>query len=437
MAAAAAAVACSNPDLSDLPTDLLTSIVQLLDVDLPGAYAFASVCSSWSSAAFAAGIPPLRTPWLMSWEPSLKPSSSAVTCEFRRLLDVDKVYKVSFPEGSFVTCCGASNGWLVVVDELCNLSLRNPFTSRTIPLPPVTDFPCVEAVRDGHGNITSYRLTSRSGPYTEAQLYDAHHLATFFYRKAVLSGDPSGGGDYSVTIIHFGGAWVSHVRAGDARWQVLAPDISKNWRSNRCPGDTYADCAYHDGRVYAVSYWGYVERWRMDDAGTPSTAEPEVVRNRTLRPHDAVLTRHLAVLPGGGVCLVSAVWEPGRPAYPDAVKFTFCVVDDDAARGKKEEEADEQDSVQAHALFLGLNQSAFLPAKSFLGASPGVLYFSAPWMRQHSPDQLERVGDWGGARTYDLKTRTRTFDRVFPGLLPASARLRDCPTEVWITPNLY
>jgi hypothetical protein len=370
----------------------------------------------------------------MSWEPAaVKPS--AVTCEFRHLLDVDKVYKATFPEGSFVTCCGASNGWLVVVDELCNLSLRNPFTSRTIPLPPVTDFPCVEAVRDGHG-ITCYRLSNSSSQYRQVQHYDAHHLATFFYRKAVLSGDPAGGGGYTVTIIHYGGEWVSHVRAGDARWQVLAPDINRGWRNHQRPdGDTYADCAYHDGRIYAVSYWGpgYVDRWRLDDAGTPTLE----VGKRWLQLHNAALTMHLVVPPGGGVCLASAVWEPEpgrRPAYPDAVRFTFCVVDDDDAGGKEE---GERESVQAHALFLGLNQSAFLPAKSFPGARPGVLYFSAPWMRQHNLNQLERVGDWGGARAYDLKTRTRTFDRVFPGKLPAYARLRDCPTEVWITHNLY
>ena len=153
--------------------------------------------------------------------------------------------------------------------------------------------------------------------------------------------------------------------------------------------------------------------------------------------YDAVLTRHLVVPPGGGVWLVSAVWEPGRPEYPDAVRFTFHEVE--RARGE-DEEASRRETVQAHALFLGMNQSAFLPARSFPGVRPDVLYFTAPWMRQYHPDQLERVGDWGGARAYDLKLKTkttRTFERVVPGLLPAYARVRACPTEVWITPNLY
>ncbi|KAF7003357.1 hypothetical protein CFC21_018678 [Triticum aestivum] len=432
----AAARSCTNPCWSDLPTDLLASIVQLLE--LPGALAFASVCTSWRAAA--GDIPHPRTPWLMSWDPDSHPaggrSCSAVTCKLRNLLDVDRVHSLTFPAGTFVTCCGASNGWLVVVDELCNLSLHNPFTSITIPLPPVTDFPCVTAVvHDDQGKIKGYRLSRSSGQYIDAQQYAAYHLATYFYWKAELSGDPSGGGDYAVTIVHFGGRWISHVRAGDTRWRVLV--ANRHIWGHGHP-DAYADCAYHKGSVYAVTYQGIVERWPLDDAGagTPSEKQEEVVQDRRLR--DAVLARHLVVSPGGGgLWMVSAVWEPGRAEYPDAVRFTFRVVDvDDDAEGEGERE-----SVQAHALFLGMNRPAWLPTGtgSFPGVRPGVLYFSAPWMRRYSPALLERVGDWGGARAYDVlgKTKARTFERVFPGLLPESARLMDCPTEVWVTPNLY
>ncbi|KAI5011247.1 hypothetical protein ZWY2020_013384 [Hordeum vulgare] len=429
-----AARSCTDPCWSDLPADLLTSIVQRLQ--LPGAVAFASVCTSWRAAA--GGIPDPRTPWLMSWEqdphPAVRRGRSAVTCKFRSLLDADRVYSLTFPEGTFVTCCGASNGWLVVVDELCNLSLHNPFTSQTIALPPVTDFPCVTAaVHDERGKIKAYRLSRSSGEYVDARQYDAYHLATYFYWKAELSGNPSGGGDYAVTVVHFGGQWISHVRAGDTRWRVLV--ANSIWGHGH--PDAYADCAYHKGSVYGVSYQGIVQRWNLDGAGagTPSEKREEVVQGRRLR--DAVLARHLVASPGGGgLWLVSAVWEPGREEYPDAVRFTFRVVDDDDDDGGE----GERESVQAHALFVGMNRPAWLPAGTgsfFSGVRPGVLYFSAPWMRQYSPSLLERVRDWGGARAYGVlgKTRTRAFDRVFPGLLPESARLMDCPTEVWVTPN--
>jgi hypothetical protein len=167
---------------SDLPTDLLTTILELLD--LPAALAFAAVCTSWRSAAAAAGIPPCCTPWLMSWAHLVEKreskvsnkndSNSAVTCKFRHLLDVGKAYDVTFPKGCFATCCGSSHGWLVLVNELCNLLLYNPFTSEMIPLPPITDFSCVKAVYtddDKQGKMQGYRLDENP------HVYDSNYLA--------------------------------------------------------------------------------------------------------------------------------------------------------------------------------------------------------------------------------------------------------------------
>nr|CAB3502501.1 unnamed protein product [Digitaria exilis] len=126
------------------PIDLLLCILHRLE--LPQALAFASVCTTWRSTAVAAGVPSSSAPWLMSWADLLKGRekrgrcSSAVTCNFHHLLDVDKAYGVSVPHGCFVACCGASHGWLVLVNEISNLVLYNPFTTATIHLPPITDF---------------------------------------------------------------------------------------------------------------------------------------------------------------------------------------------------------------------------------------------------------------------------------------------------------
>ena len=229
---------------SDLPTDLLMRILKLLE--LPEALAFAAVCTSWCSAATAADIPCYPTPWLMSWahlveeseslgEESIyqvnNNSKSTVICKFRHLLDVGKAYDVTFPKGCFVTCCGSSHGWLVLVNELCNLLLYNPFTSDMIPLPPITDFSFVEAVYDDkQGNMEGYRLDKGR------KLYGANYLAKYFYMKAVLSCSPSKGGNYILTIIHHDSSCVSFVRAREGRWQVLSIlELNKL--------DRYADCA--------------------------------------------------------------------------------------------------------------------------------------------------------------------------------------------------
>lgn len=90
----------TSPSWSGVPTDIL-SILQCLE--LPQALVFALVCTSWRSAATVAGIPCSGTPWLMPWWDLLEErkdqvkGSSAVTCKFRHLLDVDKVYDVTFP----------------------------------------------------------------------------------------------------------------------------------------------------------------------------------------------------------------------------------------------------------------------------------------------------------------------------------------------------
>ncbi|KAM0865066.1 hypothetical protein ACQ4PT_043528 [Festuca glaucescens] len=419
---------------SDLPTDLLLSILEL--VELPEALAFAAVCTSWCSAATAAGIPSYCTPWLMSWaylveerESKVNNSNnnSAVICKFRHLLDVDKDYDVTFPKGCFVTCCGSSHGWLVLVNELCNLLLYNPFTSDMIPLPPITDFSFVEAVYDDkQGKMEGYRVANGR------RLYDANYLATFFYTKAVLSRRPSKGGNYVLATIHHDSNWVSFARAGEGRWQVVST-LEMN------QGDRYADCAYHNDRLYTVTYYGIVERWNLDEANGP-TKEVLVAK----RQHEALLTRHLVPAPWGDLLQVSAIYEE-RPIY-DAeagvihhfekhedrqnfpyVRFVFRKVN---VVGRKE--LPRQD-LGEHALFLGLNHSACLPTNKFRGIRPHVIYFSAPWMTYTFGLLGRRGGDWGGVRAYDLLARTAEI--AFP--LRVSERLiNPPPTEIWIIPNM-
>lgn len=133
------ATAMAPSGWSDLPMDLLLSILQRLE--LPQALAFAAVCTSWCSAAIAAGIPCSRRPWLVSWgnfleqrelqlKSKMKWVPAAATCKFRHLLDADKVYNVNFPKGCFVACCGASHGWLFLVNDLSNLVSQIPSPSR-------------------------------------------------------------------------------------------------------------------------------------------------------------------------------------------------------------------------------------------------------------------------------------------------------------------
>jgi len=400
---------CTSPGWSDLPIDIILAILQRLE--LPQALAFASVCTTWRAAATAAGVPRCG-PLILSWANHLKKTSfpqdecTALTCNWRHLLNVDKAYDVSFPHGCFVACCGASHGWLVLVNELSGLVLYNPFTTSMIPLPPVTDFSCVEAV---------YRSGGSSEHYLAAGITcHASSLGTWFYQKAVLSDSPSKGGDYTVMIIHCDSNWLSFVKAGQRKWQV-ASTIELSSR------DRYADCTYHGGKFYTITVFGLVEKWDVDKLNGP-TKEVVVAARHHLGP---IFTRHLVPTPWGDLLGVSAILASG---YSDGIRFQICKVDPNGCK-----KVSRKDLVD-HALFLGLNHSSCLPIKNFPGLMDQCIYFCAPWMTQTCQYLNRLCCGWGGVRMYDLKRRK--FGHALPFCCDSKGGINLHPTEVWITPNL-
>lgn len=390
---------------SDLPIDILHTILQYLEV--PQRVAFASVCSTWQSASAASGVPSSSVPWFMSWTDLMEERKKmhggrALTCSFYHLLDVDKAYAVSFPR-CFVACCGASHGWLIMVNELSNLVLYNPFTMATIDLPPVTDFSCVEAVYDDSGALEHYIFVKK-------RVHETKYLGTWFYQKAVLSCSPSKTGDYVVMIIHRDSDWLSFVKAGQSKWQV-ASTLPERGR------DRYADCVYHYGRFYSITLHGMVEEWDLDEPNGP-TSKIVVASGHPGR----ILSRHLVSTPWGDLLRVSAVFAL---EYPDRVRFQINRVDSDGC--KKVTYA----ALMDHTMFLGLNHSSCLPTTSVPGLLPHRIYFSSPWMA-NAVDWLRRIRrGWGGVRTYDLKSKGS--ERIFP-LCDREVGISPC--EVWITPNL-
>ncbi|CAN6284542.1 unnamed protein product [Urochloa humidicola] len=403
----------TSPSWSDLPTDILLGILQRLE--LPQALVFALVCKSWRLAATVAGIPPSSTPWLMSWRDLLEErkdqvkGSSAVTCKLRHLLDVDKVYDVTFPRSSFVRCCGASHGWLILVNEPCNLVLYNPFTLAMISLPPVTDFTFMEAVYDGKGNMEGYL-------YDKDGVYKPKDLAAWFYQKAVLSCSPLKKGECSVVIIHRDGSWLSFVRAGEGKWQVVSTlDVSSQGR--------YADCTYHNGSLYTVTLQGTVEKWHLDGLNGP---EKEII---AIKRHNApILTRHLVSTPWGDLLQASAVLEIGCRTLAESVRFELCKVDSTCKMGPQETAS----VVLQHAMFIGLNHSVCLSTKNSYGPKPGCIYFSVPWITEKRYFLL-RCHSWKGVKIYNLKRKT--LNDAFPSSAHRYASYPP-PSEVWITPYI-
>lgn len=215
-------------------------------------------------------------------------------------------------------------------------------------------------------------------------------------------------------IIHRDTNWLSFVRAGESNWQVAATLAGEE--ADRC-----ADCAYHNGMFYTVTFQGIVERWDLDGPNGPTK---EVAKRSSRR----ILARHLVSTPWGDLLEVRAVVANSRRMYKDGVAFLIFKVDLD---GYEKVSPVPMMDLMEHAIFLGLNHSACLSTKNFPRLRPCCIYFSAPWMTliYHL---LRRCPEWGGMRTYDLEQRT--FEHVFP--LTHKDRLNPAPSEVWITPNL-
>jgi hypothetical protein len=268
------------------------------------------------------------------------------------------------------------------VNELANLVLYNPFTSEMTHLPPITDFTCVEAVRGSEGNIEAYNFENH-------QVQDAKYLATWFYQKAVLSWSPSKSANYVVMIIHRDNNWLSFLRAGESNWQVAATLVAHE-------ADRYADCAYHNGMFYTVTFQGIVEKWDLDGPNGPT--KEVIVAKRSSR---CILARHLVSTPWGDLLEVRAFVANSRRMYKDGVAFRIFKVHLD---GYEKVSPVPNIDLMEHAIFLGLNHSACLSTKNFPGLRPCCIYFSAPCMAPIC-HLLRRCPEWG--RREDLRPKTK------------------------------
>ncbi|KAM3263164.1 hypothetical protein P3L10_000158 [Capsicum annuum] len=131
--------------------------------------------------------------------------------------------------GSVGKRCMESMGWLITVgkDE-GEMSLLHPFSAVQIELP--------------HQNTTeSYALPRTFKPWT-------------FISKAVLSANPCHTSDYFLMVVEGRSDHLSLWRPGDLSWTRIMVPTCKN----------ISDVVYFSGRLYTVSYGGYV---RVYDVG--------------------------------------------------------------------------------------------------------------------------------------------------------------------------
>ncbi|XP_042396399.1 F-box protein At2g05970-like [Zingiber officinale] len=204
---------------SEIPTDLLYLILSKLSIhDL---FRSAAVCSHWSAVVdkvrHSPGDQRPQIPWLVPEEQFLinGKSNNRNNYNFFSLAE-GRVYDIPSPSRILKNVVGSSHGWLITVGKV-SVQLLNPITRVHINLP---KFPTV----------------------------DGRNLEAI---KAVLSSDPSRGGDYFVAFVFDCSSMEEEflflLNAEDKKWKMITiSDYDDDYDYY------YDDIAFHEGKLYAV-----------------------------------------------------------------------------------------------------------------------------------------------------------------------------------------
>ncbi|KAJ1260211.1 hypothetical protein BS78_10G215100 [Paspalum vaginatum] len=412
---------------SELPADVLITVLEglaILDLCRTGA-----VCRGWRTASsYVRGqhraLSRPRTPCLLYTAASSSSSSDPFAAMLYSITD-GRSYPVplnaaSIPGGEL--WLGASHGWLVTVDDHAELHLVNPVTGQRIDsLPSVATIEQVRRVHDDSGAVVADRYLVYPYDWSLKVLpqeldhpmwLDSHQLIKYLYVRALISSDPSGGGDCVVVLIHWPHYQLSFARPGDAHWTWIRP-----------PQDNteYCDCAFDgDGRtLYALRYDGAIHAFDLH--GCP-TLEREVILHPQVHPVTRRITKYLIHAPWLGCWL--QVWRNMELIDPTGL--------DEATEWMKVYKVDlaaqklvEIEGIGDHAVFVGCNYSFFLTATDCPGILPNHIYYtdSEEYYALYMPIYPRDIGIYNVGEG--------TFHKVQPPC-PWS----NWPLPTWIAPSL-
>lgn len=137
----------------ELPLDILLEIFSHLEV--PDLVRAGSVCSSWHAAYTSlCRIGSFRlhqTPCLLYTSKFFGASDVSLYS-----LAEKKVYTLTLPDPPIQSrqIIGSSYGWIITVDERCEVHLVNPITGEQIALPSITTIEQVKPIYDDAGSIS-------------------------------------------------------------------------------------------------------------------------------------------------------------------------------------------------------------------------------------------------------------------------------------------
>ncbi|KAK1677291.1 hypothetical protein QYE76_038176 [Lolium multiflorum] len=394
--------------LRELPQDVLMDIFATLEI--PDLIRAGAVCPSWHSAYTSLkslGLYNLsQTPCLLYTSQSAGDSSA-----YLYSLREKRSYKLTLPDPPIRTRCliGSSHGWLVTVDERSEMHLVNPITCEQISLPSVITIEHVTPIFDECGLLHKYELSWHAGIYDAfdpPSIYDLDKLRDVFQLKAFVFDDTSTG-SYIVVLIHNPLRQLSFAKVGADKWTWLPPY------------DVYDDCTYKNDILYAVRTTGDIHAFDLSG--------PVVTMKMITGTSDCLSTGSSYIVqdPWGGLLVICRIFEdyellPDRaPVFWKTGEINMYEVDVVASELK------EIICLNAHALFLGHNQSLCLSPKEYPSLKANHVYFT-------DDSFFWTIGLKNNHRDMGILNldNNRREHLILPQLFS------NFPAPIWITPDL-
>lgn len=251
-------------------------------------------------------------------------------------------------------CCGSSHGWLFKLEETKSLTLLNPFSNKTISLPPITQ--------------------------------GDEDFSEIFVWKAVLSKDPIlYPDDYEVAVIYDGVRRFALYQAKTKTWTYFADQPQRL---------TFDDVIYYKGSFYVVDYWMGVAK--VESLGTHnSVSQPQLpsIVPRSLPKWMRLDTVHdvymVETFDGDLLLVVRLFHKRDYPVYDNEhIMFTekFRVFKIESKLNNSElASVEEIRDLGEIAIFLGCNSSLLVPTREFQGLQRNCIYYTNDRMDFYNP----------------------------------------------------
>ncbi|XP_066164542.1 putative F-box protein At5g55150 [Oryza sativa Japonica Group] len=355
-------------ELPHLPEDLLVQILSRLEI--PDLLRASSVCSSWHSAYTTlhslGQYKRHQTPCLFYTSES---AGKNVGCIYS--LAEQRTYKITLPDPPIRDryLIGSSDGWLVTIDDKCEMHLLNPVTREQMALPPVITMEQVNPTYDESGAIVKYE--NRSQFWHDGVMFSSRSMGSIIsprWQQLFLTGrafvfSETSTGKLLVVLIRNPFGQLSFARVGDDEWDYL-PEYGR-----------YEDCTYKDGLLYAVTTLGEIHA--IDLSGP--IAMVKVVMGKVMDIGDGDRNTYILHAPWGDVLQIWKTEEddyihPSEDDYDAILKNTASI--EVYKSDLVEEKLVKINRLQDHVLFVGHNQTLCLRAEEFPSLKANHAYFT-------------------------------------------------------------